>query len=70
MNILNKLCELINGKKTERRKRYIWKPLPDITVYELAQLVPYFRCSMDTMDKLYYKVLKDELKRHIEVKEE
>ena len=57
-------------RKRKEEKDIFGSHYPDITVYELAQLVPYFRCSMDTMDKLYYKVLKDELKRHIEVKEE
>ena len=45
-------------ERKRKEEKDIFEALLDITVYELAQLVPYFRCSMDTMDKLYYKVLK------------
>ena len=52
----------MNIEKIEKR-RFNWEPLSDITVWELAQLVPYFNFNLP------YDKLEEKLKRHIKVVE-
>ena len=62
-----------NGKYDAVRKvyQYVYKPLPDITVYELAVIIPVFT-SVTMIGSNVNEIIEslpDEARRHFEVKE-
>lgn len=54
-------------RKPEPRRKYIYAPLPDITAYEVAQLVPYLIPTLYADCRRITELLPPECLRHLKV---